>query len=152
MKPLSREWVSKAEGDFATASRESRARKSPNFDAVCFHAQQCAEKYLKAILQEAGVQFGRTHHLIALLDLLLTDFPSWELLRPQLQNLNIYSVSIRYPGESADKVIACEALKLAASIRKEARKALGLKNDRKLFSSHSKVKSSKRTPASHPGR
>ena len=44
MKPLTGEWVEKAEGDFATASREIRVRKAPNFDAVCFHAQQCAEK------------------------------------------------------------------------------------------------------------
>lgn len=50
MKPLTREWVEKTEGDFLTAARESRVRKSPNYDAVCFHAQQCAEKYLKARL------------------------------------------------------------------------------------------------------
>jgi HEPN domain-containing protein len=137
MKPLSREWASEAEGDFATASRESRARKSPNFDAVCFHAQQCAEKYLKALLQEAEIQFGRTHHLIALLDLLLPNFPLWEILRPQLQNLNIYSVSIRYPGESADKSAAREALKLATLIREEARKTLGIKFDSKFKTARS---------------
>ena len=67
MKPLTSEWVEKAEGDFATASREIRVRKSPNYDAVCFHTQQCAEKYLKAFLQEAEIPFGKTHHLIALL-------------------------------------------------------------------------------------
>ena len=70
MKPLTREWVEKAEGDFATASRELRARKAPNYDAACFHAQQCVEKYLKACLQEADVAFGRTHNLSALLDFL----------------------------------------------------------------------------------
>lgn len=63
MKPLTREWVEKAEGDFATASRELRARKSPNYDTACFHAQQCIEKYLKARLQEADIAFGRTHNL-----------------------------------------------------------------------------------------
>lgn len=85
MKPLSREWVEKAEGDFATASRELRARKSPNYDAVCFHAQQCIEKYLKARLQEADIAFGRTHNLVALLD--------------RLSRLGKYSVlsSARYP-------------------------------------------------------
>jgi HEPN domain-containing protein len=36
-------------GDFATVEREVRARKNPNYDGVCFHAQQCAEKYLKAL-------------------------------------------------------------------------------------------------------
>ena len=47
-----KEWVDKAEGDFTTASREWRARKCRNHDAVCFHAQQCIEKYLKALLQK----------------------------------------------------------------------------------------------------
>jgi hypothetical protein len=36
MKPLTEEWISKAEGDFSTAGRELRARKAPNYDAVCF--------------------------------------------------------------------------------------------------------------------
>ena len=128
MKPLTSEWIEKAEGDFATAKREIRVRKAPNFDAVCFHAQQCAEKYLKALLQDADIEFGKTHHLITLLDLLAPFSPSWELLRPQLQNLNAYSVSIRYPGESADKVVAQEALNLAIIIRKEARKHLALQD------------------------
>jgi HEPN domain-containing protein len=60
MKPLTREWADKAEGDFAAASREIRVRKSPNYDAVCFHARQCAEKYLKAVLQESEIPFGKT--------------------------------------------------------------------------------------------
>ena len=126
MKPLTREWFAKAEGDFATASREIRVRKSPNYDAVCFHAQQCAEKYVKALLQEAEVAFGKTHHLVALLELALTVEKSRELLRPQLQSLNAYSVSVRYPGEAADKEMAQEALRLAKSIRSEVRQKLGL--------------------------
>ena len=126
MKPLTREWIDKAEGDFATALREIRVRKSPNYDAVCFHAQQCAEKYLKAMLQEAEVPFGKTHHLIALLELVLGLEQSWELLRPQLQSLNTYSVSVRYPGETSDKAMAQEALRLAKVIRAEARQKLRL--------------------------
>ena len=64
MKPATVEWVSKAEGDFATAGREIKARKMPNYDAVCFHAQQCAEKYLKAILQENDVPIPKIHFLL----------------------------------------------------------------------------------------
>jgi HEPN domain-containing protein len=126
MKPLTKEWVEKAEGDFATARREIRVKRSTNYDAVCFHAQQCAEKYLKALLQEADIPFGKTHHLISLLDLLLEASRSWELFRPQLQSLNAYSVSIRYPGESADNAAAREALALAIAVRKEARSNLAL--------------------------
>ncbi len=54
MNPLTVEWVDKAEGDFTTALRELRARKSPNYDAACFHAQQCVEKY--SIFQVPEVQ------------------------------------------------------------------------------------------------
>jgi HEPN domain-containing protein len=57
MKRLALEWVDKAEADFHTAEREARARRNPNHDAVCFHAQQCIEKHLKARLQDAGLRF-----------------------------------------------------------------------------------------------
>jgi hypothetical protein len=67
MKPTTAEWVTKAEGDFLTAGRELRARKSPNYDAVCFHAQQCAEKYLKAVLQETDRHIPKIHNLIELM-------------------------------------------------------------------------------------
>ena len=118
--------MEKAEGDFATASREIRVRKSPNLDAVCFHAQQCVEKYLKALLQESDLPFGKTHHLVSLLDLVLVSYPAWELFRPDLQHLNAFSVSIRYPGETADRSTARDALKLSTKLRAEARKVLGL--------------------------
>ncbi len=64
MNPAVAEWVSKAEGDFVTAGRELRARKLPNYDAVCFHCQQCAEKYLKAVLQENDKRIPKIHFLL----------------------------------------------------------------------------------------
>jgi len=54
MKAITSEWVHKAEGDFLTAQREMKAAPA-NYDAVCFHAQQCAEKYIKARLVEEGI-------------------------------------------------------------------------------------------------
>jgi len=106
MNPLTLEWIAKAEGDYATARREIRARKNPNYDAACFHAQQCVEKYLKSLLQELNISFGRTHNLIALLDMLLGNYPQLELIRPELEYLSVFAVMFRYPGESADKEIA----------------------------------------------
>jgi HEPN domain-containing protein len=55
MKPITREWISKAEGDWNAAGTLFRARKHPNYDGACFHTQQCAEKYLKAKLEETGI-------------------------------------------------------------------------------------------------
>ena len=59
--------MAKAEGDHATALRENEARPAPNFDAAVFHAQQCAEKYLKARLVEASLDFPKTHDLSVIL-------------------------------------------------------------------------------------
>lgn len=56
MKPLTDEWIRKAEEDCRVANREMEA-EPPSFNAVCFHAQQCVEKYLKAVLQENDVVF-----------------------------------------------------------------------------------------------
>jgi HEPN domain-containing protein len=81
------EWVAKAEGDFLTAGRELRARKSPNYDAVCFHAQQCAEKYLKAVLQERGEHIPKIHFLLELLAMALKVDGSYEFLKADLEVL-----------------------------------------------------------------
>ena len=61
-----KEWIQKAEGDFATAAREVRASQSPNYDAACFHAEQCVEKLMKALPIHRGVTPPRTHDLIVL--------------------------------------------------------------------------------------
>lgn len=117
MQPLTSEWIQKAEGDLATARRELRARTAPNYDAACFHAQQCAEKYLKALLQEAVTPFGKTHNLSLLLDLLKDRYPALELIRPTLAMLSAYAVEYRYPGESADKAVAKQAVKMAEEVK-----------------------------------
>lgn len=117
MKPITQEWVSKAEGDFATAERELQVQKMPNYDAVCFHSQQCVEKYLKACLQEENIFFNRTHDLSILLDLLLPVVPSWASLLPNLDVLTTYAVEFRYPGISATKALATQAFQDCVVIR-----------------------------------
>lgn len=126
MKPITAEWVTKAEADFATAQRESRVRKNPNYDGICFHYQQCAEKYLKARLYEAEVPFGKVHDLVALLDQVLKVEPDWEIFRKDLAYLSDFAVVFRYPGESADKKSAVEAKRLCSFFRKIARSSLRL--------------------------
>jgi HEPN domain-containing protein len=126
MKPLTQEWVDKAEGDFSTAGRELRARKDPNYDSVCFHSQQCVEKYFKAYLQDAGVAFAKTHDLVVLLDLLLPMEPSWDGFRLRLRSLTTAAVEIRYPGKSADKLNAKEMYKICQEMRDLVQKSLGI--------------------------
>jgi HEPN domain-containing protein len=126
MKPTTAEWVAKAEGDFAVMEREGQVGEYPNYDAVCFHAQQCAEKYLKACLCEANVAFGKTHDLVALLDQVLAEEPSWEEFREDLGYLTDFAANIRYPGESADKDAALTAQERCCAFRAAARRSLGL--------------------------
>jgi len=126
MKPITAEWVAKAEGDFATLERESRARTNPNYDAVCFHAQQCAEKYLKARLCEAGIAFGKIHDLTALLEQARAVEPAWEAFRADVAFLTEYGTHFRYPGESADRESALDARRRSRTFRQAARRSLHL--------------------------
>ncbi len=127
MNDLTAEWIAKAEGDYATAGRELRARRRPNYDAVCFHAQQAVEKYLKAFLQEEGADFPKTHNLIELLQLVVPLDASFELQRDLLIRLERYAVHYRYPGESADQDEARSAFKSAQSVRRFIRQRLETK-------------------------
>ena len=62
MKKTTKEWIKKAEQDYVLARQGSRS-KVPVHDGVCFHCQQCAEKYLKALVKEQGLVVPRTHDL-----------------------------------------------------------------------------------------
>ena len=126
MKPITAEWIDKAEGDWFAAQQLYRARKHPNYDAACFHAQQCAEKYLKAKMEEEGVAFTKTHNLLGLLALLLPIEPTWINLQPALAGLNSYAVAYRYPGNSAVKITAKDAIKDCRNVRRVVRQSFGL--------------------------
>ena len=103
----------------------SRARRL-NHDMICFHCQQSAEKYLKALLQELGRVVPRTHDLEALLDLVRPDHPALGSLLRTLLILNPYAVEYRYPGLSARKRQAVAALRPAEKVREAVRQRLGL--------------------------
>jgi len=121
-----KEWTTKAEADFSTATRELRAAESPNFDAVCFHAQQCVEKLMKALLIHLGIVPPRTHDLTELDRLLAAVCALWSWPVQELRFLTRASVDFRYPGESADREDATESLDIATRLRARLRALLGL--------------------------
>jgi HEPN domain-containing protein len=120
MKAITEAWVRKAEEDFIAVT----SLNIPNL--ICFHCQQCAEKYIKARLQEAEILFPKTHDLEQLLDLALTVEPLWEALRSSLAQLTNYASEFRYPGEDADVAEAKRAREMCSMIREHARHSLGL--------------------------
>jgi len=125
MNPLTNEWIEKAEGDLLTAQREYRARNRPNYDAVCFHSQQTAEKYLKAWLQEAEKGIPRIHNLVELVSLCLEVDPTFAILEPELRGLDGYAVHTRYPGQNATKEEARIAIETSKNVRIFIREKLG---------------------------
>lgn len=126
MKLTTLEWINKAEDDWHVAQMSYRARKHPSHDAVVFHAQQCAEKYLKARLEEANITFSRTHDLLILHQLVVAVEPNWTVLQPLLIFLNPFAVIYRYPGISATKTDAKDALKNCREVRRVIRIGFGL--------------------------
>jgi len=121
MNEIAKEWVEKAENDYDAADLTLTGRETPIIDAVYFHAQQCAEKYLKAYLQEHFVRFERRYELIPLLELCLTVDTEFETLREALQSLEHYAVLIRYPGLVVPAEMAEQAFESATNIREYMR-------------------------------
>jgi HEPN domain-containing protein len=119
------DWIRKAEGDFRTATRELQVKDFPNFDAVCYHSQQCAEKYLKAylILQRQG--YPKVHKLIEILNICLTVDSSFEFIRQELETLNGLD-TLRYPYDFAMIEEAELAIQQATVIRRFLRQKLNL--------------------------
>ena len=120
MKKLTEEWIVKAEEDYLVATREIKA-KPPAKEAVCFHSQQCIEKYMKAILQKNNVEFEKIHDLDVLLRQCIDFIPRLENYRDGLIKLSTYAVEARYPGFNVTKEEAGECVNVMTEIRKVIR-------------------------------
>lgn len=120
-----REWVIKAENDLKNASNTLKMRIDCPTDTVCFHAQQCAEKYLKALLTWKGTPFTRTHDLSSLVALLPPEIP---VLLSEVEQvlLTEYAVATRYPGGVEEPTLgeSREAVQVARKLRKAVRALL----------------------------
>jgi HEPN domain-containing protein len=90
-----RDWVKKAENDLLNAEIVLPHEPCP-FDTVAFHAQQCAEKYLKALLSWRLIDFERTHELGKLIDRPPADV-AVPLTKTEARLLSRYGAQGRYP-------------------------------------------------------
>ena len=119
------QWVQKAENDLQTATHTLQLGEDCPTDTVCFHAQQCIEKYLKALLVLHEIEFPRTHNL----GVLIARLP--QQTRPRLtpeeqEQLTEYATTTRYPGdyEAIPVTEAKQAVRLARRVRQAMRKQL----------------------------
>src|SRR5262249_19725155 len=98
----------------------------PFHDEQCFHCQQSAEKYLKALLEELGHTVPKTHNLVAVLRLVAPHHAALRSLRRGLDFLTRFSVTTRYSQNSATRRHAVSPLRWAGQVRRACRKELGL--------------------------
>ena len=110
-----RDWLRHARSDLALA----RIPRTPEIllQALCFHAQQAAEKALKAVLILQGVAPPRTHHIKTLLELLSSRVEIPSPVR-EAASLTDYAVMSRYPAliEPVTEEEYHEAVKLAEAV------------------------------------
>jgi HEPN domain-containing protein len=120
------DWANYAEQDWEAAKLLPK-RAKPLTISVCFHAQQSAEKYLKALLIAKEVDFPKTHDLSSL-NMLCNQAGILTRFSPaKLTILADHAVASRYPGNEPTFEDVKESIEIAKSIRKFARLFLGIK-------------------------
>lgn len=95
-----REWLRRAQGNLNLA----RAGDQPGvlLEDLCFEAQQCAEKALKAILVSRSHRFPKTHVISELLTLVAASGIDVSVELREAEILTPYSVAARCPGTGED--------------------------------------------------
>ena len=128
--------MSKADNDLRTAAHTLKLQSSCPTDTICFHAQQCVEKYVKALLVLRSIPFPKTHDLSVLARTLPE---SWQpdLTREQVRRLTDYATITRYPGdyEPVTMAEARAAVAIARKVRKHFRTLLPTTKRRRRRSS-----------------
>ena len=99
-----KQWLKKALNDISVMQHELALPEEEIItESVCFHAQQAAEKLLKAYLIYKEEDVKKTHNLILLLEF-CSGFDR-DFLKFELSDLNFYAVQVRYPGDYEDPTI-----------------------------------------------
>jgi HEPN domain-containing protein len=92
-------WCLKADNDLK-AGRDELVTQNPATDTVCFHMQQCVEKYLKAFLVYRGMEISKTHNLsLVLHQCMELDSSFKELESIGADELTVYAIGSRYPDD-----------------------------------------------------
>jgi len=90
-------WLRKAESDLLNARICLEAGQS--LDTACFHAQQAAEKHIKAYLTEHDIDFPFIHNLEKLVELCTQQDTSFTGIKNMCLDLTPYAVELRYDDD-----------------------------------------------------
>jgi HEPN domain-containing protein len=120
------QWLDYADEDLRLATYALKMRgKGRPYRLIAYHAQQCAEKYIKAFLIYHNVNFPYTHNIRKLLDL-CREHATWAETLRDAEELTQYTITARYPGEdeAVTKEEAQESVEIAQRVRSQVRTAL----------------------------
>lgn len=115
--PLLEEWLQKAQSDWIILNRLWTQPSAEIADGVCFHAQQCVEKLLKALLIKNQQSFPRIHDLEELANRVFPFYPNLDLSMDDLEWLLDIGLRARYPGIEIVKEQADKALEICTHLR-----------------------------------
>ena len=120
-----REWIAVADEDLRVAQHTLSLPSNCPHRMVAYHAQQSAEKYLKAYLVWRGVDFPYTHNIARLRELCMT-LGEWAAKLEDADELSPFATTARYPGESlvVSETDARQSVVIAESVRRTVRQAL----------------------------
>lgn len=127
-KPGSAEdWLMHAESDLSIAKLE--LSEEVLLSALCFHAQQAAEKALKAILIGNGIEISKTHNIFSIVRQLPESITFPDSLKAAY-NLTKYAAVTRYPGDfdPMTKEEWRETVKIAESVVRWAQEIINKKS------------------------
>ena len=109
-----KEWLARAKGDLALA--DAPLPPGGFYEDLCFHAQQAAEKALKAIYLDRGWTFRYVHDLEELLTGLRGNGLPLPAEVSQAVLLTSYAFEARYPGPA--EPVTEEEYRLAVDLAK----------------------------------
>lgn len=118
-------WISHAEEDLRLAQHGLKLKSSCPYRLIAYHAQQCAEKYIKAFLVYHKIDFPYTHNISRLLEL-CAEKADWTEKIKEAEELAPFAITTRYPGEYEEvtKENVVRAIKIAKSVKRTVRAAL----------------------------
>jgi len=117
-----RQWLSFGDEDLRLARHALTLSSGCPYRLLAYHAQQCAEKHLKALLVFRGIDFPYTHNISRLLEL-CDQGDGWAEPLREAEELTPFATAVRYPGpeEAVTRSEAMRSIEIASRVREAVR-------------------------------
>ncbi len=115
------QWLQYADEDLLLARHALTLKADAPYRLIAYHAQQCAEKHLKAYLVFRRLDFPFTHNLSRLIEI-AHQSRNWPEALLEAEELTPYAITTRYPGE--DEPVSFDEARRAIDIAEQTRRLI----------------------------